>query len=301
MANIQLLRTCSFLIITSFTRVEEKVDGMSASNSVAPVIIKRKKVVSGDGHHGGAWKVAYADFVTAMMAFFMLMWLLNATTEQQRKGIADYFNPTIPVNRISGGGNGSFGGDSIFSEEVLPQVGMGASNRHPTEAHQARGIQGAEAEQNGKNDSQYDKNLAALEERFLGRSGESMVADNVFRHIITRVTEDGLVIELFALDDAPLFEADRRTPTPLLRDMALLVTHNLRTVTNDISIGAHVQAQAVVFRNNTIWKDSTAQAETMRILSSSNVSRPPACNPHRARFAGILAVLGRPPVCGANG
>ena len=103
MADIQLLRTCSFLIITSFTRVEEKVDGMSASNSVAPVIIKRKKVVSGDGHHGGAWKVAYADFVTAMMAFFMLMWLLNATTEQQRKGIADYFNPTIPVNRISGG------------------------------------------------------------------------------------------------------------------------------------------------------------------------------------------------------
>ena len=59
----------------------------------------------------GAWKVAYADFVTAMMAFFMLMWLLNATTEKQRKGIADYFNPTIPVNRISGGGDGAFGGE----------------------------------------------------------------------------------------------------------------------------------------------------------------------------------------------
>lgn len=53
----------------------------------APIIIKRKKVIAGGGHHGGAWKVAYADFVTAMMAFFMLMWLLNATTEQQRKGI----------------------------------------------------------------------------------------------------------------------------------------------------------------------------------------------------------------------
>ncbi|MCA8904464.1 MAG: chemotaxis protein MotB, partial [Hyphomonas sp.] len=56
-------------------------------------IIKRKKVVKGEGHHGGAWKVAYADFVTAMMAFFLLMWLLNATTEDQRKGIADYFSP----------------------------------------------------------------------------------------------------------------------------------------------------------------------------------------------------------------
>ena len=64
---------------------------MSAHTNAAPVIIKRKKVVVGGGHDGGAWKVAYADFVTAMMAFFMLMWLLNATTEQQRKGIADYF------------------------------------------------------------------------------------------------------------------------------------------------------------------------------------------------------------------
>ena len=60
---------------------------------VAPVIIKRKKIIAADGHHGGAWKVAYADFVTAMMAFFMLMWPLNATTEQQKKGIADYFSP----------------------------------------------------------------------------------------------------------------------------------------------------------------------------------------------------------------
>ena len=56
---------------------------MSAQDN-APTIIKRKKISGGDGHHGGAWKVAYADFVTAMMAFFLLMWLLNATTETQR-------------------------------------------------------------------------------------------------------------------------------------------------------------------------------------------------------------------------
>ena len=73
-------------------------------NNARPLIVKRKKVIAGGGHHGGAWKVAYADFVTAMMAFFMLMWLLNATTEQQRKGIADYFSPTIPITRISGWG-----------------------------------------------------------------------------------------------------------------------------------------------------------------------------------------------------
>ena len=87
---------------------------MSTETNTRPLIIKRKKVSGGDGHHGGAWKVAYADFVTAMMAFFMMMWLLNATTEQQRKGIADYFSPTIPITRISGGGDGSFGGESVF-------------------------------------------------------------------------------------------------------------------------------------------------------------------------------------------
>jgi chemotaxis protein MotB len=83
---------------------------MDVRRNVPPVIIKRKKVVAEGGHHGGAWKVAYADFVTAMMAFFLLMWLLGATTEQQRKGIADYFNPTLPLDRVSGGGNGAFGG-----------------------------------------------------------------------------------------------------------------------------------------------------------------------------------------------
>src|SRR3954469_20198563 len=66
-----------------------------------PIIIKRIKK-SGGGHHGGAWKVAYADFVTAMMAFFLLLWLLNAVTEEQKKGIAQYFKPTIaPQNQQS--------------------------------------------------------------------------------------------------------------------------------------------------------------------------------------------------------
>lgn len=82
----------------------------------APIIIKRKKVIAGGGHHGGAWKVAYADFVTAMMAFFLLMWLLSATTEQQRRGLSDYFAPTIPLSRISGGGDGMFGGSDLLGD-----------------------------------------------------------------------------------------------------------------------------------------------------------------------------------------
>ncbi len=97
---------------------------MSADNII---IVKKKKGGHGHAHHGGAWKVAYADFVTAMMAFFLLMWLLNATTESQRKGIADYFDPTIPISRVSGGGSDMFAGSSIFAKERLARNGTGGT------------------------------------------------------------------------------------------------------------------------------------------------------------------------------
>ncbi len=82
------------------------------------VIIKRYEIVEA-GHHGGAWKVAYADFVTAMMAFFLLMWLLNATTEDQRKGLADYFSPNNLMSHASSGTGQPFGGHTAFAEGAL--------------------------------------------------------------------------------------------------------------------------------------------------------------------------------------
>ena len=86
--------------------------------SKGAVIVKKYEIVEG-GHHGGAWKVAYADFVTAMMAFFLLMWLLNATTEEQRKGLADYFTPTNVMSHNSSGTGEMFGGKTAFSEGAM--------------------------------------------------------------------------------------------------------------------------------------------------------------------------------------
>ncbi len=83
-----------------------------------PIIIKREEVVEG-GHHGGAWKVAYADFVTAMMAFFLLMWLLNATTDEQRRGLADYFSPMNPMARGASGTGQPFGGKTPYETGEL--------------------------------------------------------------------------------------------------------------------------------------------------------------------------------------
>src|SRR3954471_18268753 len=88
---------------------------------VRPIIVKKIVVEAHGGHHGGAWKVAYADFVTAMMAFFLLLWILGATTEKQRKGIADYFAPTLVEMKLkSAGSNGPLGGDSIIAKDNYP-------------------------------------------------------------------------------------------------------------------------------------------------------------------------------------
>jgi chemotaxis protein MotB len=85
------------------------------SSDKRPIVIRREEVVEG-GHHGGAWKVAYADFVTAMMAFFLLMWLLNATSDDQRRGIADYFSPMNPLAHATSGTGLPFGGKTPFEE-----------------------------------------------------------------------------------------------------------------------------------------------------------------------------------------
>ncbi len=235
---------------------------MGAQSNAAPIIIKKKRVSGGDGHHGGAWKVAYADFVTAMMAFFMLMWLLNATTEKQRKGLADYFSPTIPVNPVSGGSDGAFGGNNMFSEKTMVMDGSGAAKRHPTVARQARGSIGVHPD-GGK---EVSDDFSTLEAQLLGHTGESMVSDKVLKHIVTRVTDEGLVVELFDTEDQPLFESGTDEPTTMMRALALLVARSSDLVTNDVAVEGHVSASPVVLARDPSWDISTSRAQVVRQL-----------------------------------
>ncbi|MGQ0564874.1 MAG: flagellar motor protein MotB [Gemmobacter sp.] len=231
---------------------------MAGQSNAAPVIIKRKKNIITGGHHGGAWKVAYADFVTAMMAFFMLMWLLNATTEKQRKGLADYFNPTIPVNRISGGGDGAFGGDSVFSEQTMAQNGTGAASQQPTEAQQARGEDAQ---------SSADQALMAeVQKAMSARGGESMTMQRALRHVVSRITDEGLVIEVFDIDGAPLFSGATARPEPVLLDLARLLAEVLALTANGIAAEGHVASFPITLIDNPAWTLSAARAQTMRDL-----------------------------------
>jgi chemotaxis protein MotB len=231
---------------------------MSAQGN-APIIYKKVKKVSGEGHHGGAWKVAYADFVTAMMAFFMLMWLLNATTEKQRKGIADYFSPTIPVMRASGGGDGAFGGDSVFTDETMAHTGHGGVPSQVLD----------EAADGGQGSSSADAAIeqqvfTELEEALSGNSGESMVSDLARRHIVTELTDEGLMIELFDLDGEPLFDPGGTEPEPVMRELVTMMARVFALVKNGIAIEGHVAAQPVVVARNTAWELSGDRAGRVR-------------------------------------
>src|SRR3990170_4027397 len=97
-----------------------------SKNEQPPVIIKKIKKSHGHAHHGGAWKVAYADFVTAMMAFFLLLWLLNVTTDEQKRGIADYFAPSVASQNQPGSG-GVLGGQTISVDGALVNDSAAAS------------------------------------------------------------------------------------------------------------------------------------------------------------------------------
>lgn len=233
--------------------------------SNAPTIIKRKKIIVGGGHHGGAWKVAYADFVTAMMAFFMLMWLLNATTEQQRKGIADYFSPTIPINWVSGGGSGAFGGNNIFTEESLAQSGTGISQ--PT-----IGMNPVRSESDVEGDAAVAAQVAALrdiEAVLMGMGGESMLSDQALRHIITRLTDEGLVIEIYDLPDVSLFVGETATPNPVTAEIAAIMARLFSSVSNAIAIEGHLSMKSILQVDNPVWELSTDRAAQMRLMLQS--------------------------------
>lgn len=226
-----------------------------AAMSNAPVIIKRKKVVAGGGHHGGAWKVAYADFVTAMMAFFLLMWLLNATTEQQRKGLADYFTPDIPVARVSGGGQGNFGGESLASEESLALEGRGASSLYPTEEEAARGA------------------VLELELR-LKEALEVSEDSDTRRHYEFRMTDEGPALELEEKPDSRLFDEGTATPTPEFRAFLRTVAATAKETGNDFVIAGHMSAKPLVLEDNPTWRLSLERADKVReLLENSGLSR----------------------------
>lgn len=209
-----------------------------AAGKGSTIIIKRSVAAGEEGHHGGAWKVAYADFVTAMMAFFLLMWLLGATTEKQRKGLADYFNPTI-VNSPGASGDGVETGVRQGIDEEMPDSQRAA---------------------------QFDQIASQIQNQLTGTGAESMQMTNLLRHVVTRMTDEGLVIELTDLTGEPLFVEDTAEPQPALTELAGIVARVLGHVRNDLAVAGHVRAYPEMLVSSPVWTLSDARAHAVRDL-----------------------------------
>jgi len=283
---------------------------MGRQRNAAPVIIKRRKIVAGGGHHGGAWKVAYADFVTAMMAFFLLMWLLNATTESQRKGLADYFSPSPPIYRISGGGDGAFGGENANAAEMIAESARGGADGQPGAELQERGAVAPDSPS-----AEGEEVLAALEEALLAaQTGDSMDSALLLRHVVTRITDEGLIVELFDVPGAALFDPESDRPRPVLLAILGIVAEVFAPVGNGIAIEAHSRSLPVVLAGNPVWDLTTARAHRvravlegegqdgaglpgarMRRVTGHADRRPAVPDPTSARNNRIEVILLRPP------
>ena len=222
---------------------------MAADRGGAPIIIRKVQGGTAPGHHGGASKVAYADFVTAMMAFFLLMWLLNATTEKQRQGLADYFNPTI-VQTNKGGAQGPFGGEL---QDADSNSGKGIGSSRDT-------LGGTPAS------TEFEELARHVQDQLSGRGAESMQRQNILKHVVTRMTDEGLVIELTDLLDEPLFVDDTAQPSPAMRELASVLSGVLGRVRNQLAIAGHVRTYPELLIHSPVWALSDARAHTVRNL-----------------------------------
>jgi chemotaxis protein MotB len=232
-----------------------------AAEPVRPVIVKKIYEAPHAGHHGGAWKVAYADFVTAMMAFFLLMWLLGATTEKQRKALADYFSPTLVASKQDSAGSTSFfGGDSITSVDKYPHRAGQTGTRSMTIPRDATGGP-KEASGIGKDRAKFQD----LRARLLQKLKSDKAMKRFTRNLRFTETREGLRIDMVDEADFSMFISGTDMLTPDAVQLLSRVADTIRELPNGIIIRGHTDAQPVsrgLGVNN--WQLSAARAEATR-------------------------------------
>ena len=228
-----------------------------------PIIVKKIIAEAHGGHHGGAWKVAYADFVTAMMAFFLLLWILGATTEKQRKGIADYFAPTlVEMRQKSAGSNGPFGGDSIISKDNYPHKAQQTGTKGITIPKDSTGgaKEGAAALRT-RDRARFQALKAKLEMRI--KTDPSL--RRLQRNVRFTETREGLRIDLVDEADFSMFAIGTNGLLPDARKLMGEVAKVVDGVPNAVIVRGHTDALPYAAgRTTNNWTLSTARAEATR-------------------------------------
>jgi chemotaxis protein MotB len=252
------------------------------------VVIKRIKKGGHGGHHGGAWKVAYADFVTAMMAFFLLMWLINTTTPEQKRGIADYFAPQSIAQTLSGSG-GVLGG-KVMGEESARAGGAASvfqKNSPPSPASKSKSTQ-AQTSRGGASDAQGDSSDTETQSGEEPASSNASAQDGEFAHaaeaihqainsnpdlaqlskqVIMENTPEGLRIQLVDQDGRPMFQQGTAEPMPYTKRLLAEIGRIVDRLPNRISISGHTEAKPFAGPGGqTNWELSAARANAGRAL-----------------------------------
>ncbi len=210
---------------------------MAEDKNKRPIVIKRVKKVVG-GHHGGAWKIAYADFVTAMMAFFLLMWLLGSTTKGDLSGIANYFK--MPLRVALMGGSGSGDSSSIIKgggKDLTRSSGQIKEGELPVEK-KVINIKDA-AEEVRRVELEKLKGLKASIEAAINGSDKLRKYKN---QILLDMTSEGLRIQIVDDQNRPMFQSGSAELEPYTQEILRAIGQALNDVPNKVSISGHTDA-----------------------------------------------------------
>ena len=211
---------------------------MAEKGKALPPIIVKKIKKAAHAHHGGAWKIAYADFVTAMMAFFLLMWLLGSTTQGDLKGISDYFNTPLKVALAGGSGSGDStsilkgGGKDITRDAGQVKKSEPLDKRKSKEADEASEAQ-TRAEQ---------VKLSGLKKRIEDLISANLALKQFESQIRLDLTNDGLRIQILDEQNRPMFDSGRAVLKEYTRDILREIGRALNDVDNRISLAGHTDA-----------------------------------------------------------
>ena len=249
-----------------------------ADNSV---IIKKVKKGGHGGHHGGAWKVAYADFVTAMMAFFLLLWLLSTTTEEQKRGIADFFSPTPGAIQSTSGGEGVGSGNTITTQGylledrsvlgvtvLLPEDTQGnPETLGDAESEAFRGNPDALDGENTEDEvSEQDERhqLEAVEKELRETIANDEELRDLTDNLLIDQTPEGLRIQIVDRKGAPMYKRGIATMTDKGAKLTRLVIRAVTGLNNKVAITGHTDATRYRRFGYDNWDLSTDRANTSR-------------------------------------
>ena len=240
----------------------------------APIVIKKVKKVIAGGHHGGQWKVAYADFVTAMMAFFLLMWLINTTSPEQKRGIADYFAPAAVSPTTSGSGGilagaslSDSGANASGSKDLVQQLAPDA----PPDVTDTGQSQNASRQASQGLDAKADNAALTSAAQSLRQAMQDMPElAELSKQIIVDQTPEGLRIQLVDQEGRSMFNEGSAIPNDRAKVLLAAVSRVVRQLPNRITIAGHTTATPGGGKPAGDWTLSSARADAARALLQSN-------------------------------